>query len=95
MSQFKNFATIKTQSYLNEFEWNEIEFYSYIITFEEHEGYFVINRIKKLEQALIGAQVQFNVSDDFGKITKYRILGFKETKSSKSDRLIELLKKRK
>lgn len=94
MGQFKNFATIEKQSFINEYEWNGLEFISYMIKFEEHDGLFKINRAKEYEQALISAQLQFNISDDFSRIVKYRIVGFKEIQS-KDDRIKELLKKRK
>jgi hypothetical protein len=82
MEQFKNFATIEKQSYINEYEWNKVLFNSYMIKFEGHEGLFKISRAANQEQALIGAKIQFNVSDDFSRVIKYRIVGYKETKES-------------
>jgi hypothetical protein len=94
MEQFKNFATIEKQSYVNEYEWNGVSFYTYMIKFEEHEGLFKISRANNQEQALIGAKLQFNVSEDFSRVTKYRIVGFKEEQETKDDKVKTFKKQR-
>lgn len=94
MEQFKNFAIIEKQSFVSEFEWNGKEFYTYMVKFEGHDGLFRINRAKDYEQALIGAKLQFNISEDLSKVVKYRIVGFKEAQS-KDEKITQLLKKRK
>jgi hypothetical protein len=91
MEQFKNFATIEKQSYINEYEWNGVSFYCYMIKFEEHDGLFKISRANNQEQALIGAKIQFNVSDDFSRVSKYRIVGFKENKENQHDKIKVLM----
>jgi hypothetical protein len=90
MEQFRNFGVIKTQKYLSTFEWNEIEFNSYIIEFENIEGIFKINRSVEYEQALIGAQIMFNASEDLSSIKKYKIMGFQK----KESKVKQLLKQR-
>lgn len=87
MSQFKNFGIISSQRLLEEFEWKKNKFYSYLITFNEYDGYFRIIRDAKYEQSLIGAQMVFNYSSIEDKITRYRILGFEK----KPNRLKELM----
>lgn len=95
MSSFNNFGTIKTQELIQEFNWNKKDFYSYLITFNEYDGFFRIVRQSDHEQALIGAQVLFNYSSEEERIVKYRIIGYKEYKSNKVDRVKELINKRK
>ena len=77
MEKLKNFGVIRTQKFLSEFNWMGKTFNSYLISFNEYEGYFRINRAIDYEQALIGAQVLFNVtSEQPDKIQKYKILGY-------------------
>jgi len=77
MEKLKNFGVIKTQKLLSQFTWMGKTFNSYLISFNEYEGYFRINRAVDYEQALIGAQVLFNVtSEQPDKIQKYKILGY-------------------
>jgi hypothetical protein len=78
MAVLNNFGIIQTQSLIEEFEWNKKQFYSYLITFKEYDGYFRIVRQAKHEQALIGAKMIFNYSSNEEKIVKYRIIGFEE-----------------
>lgn len=89
MAALKNYGIIKTQSLIEEFEWNEKQFCSYLITFKEYEGYFKIVRESRHEQALIGAKMIFNYSSNEEKIVKYRIIGFERQPTIK-----ELLEKR-
>jgi hypothetical protein len=89
MAALKNYGIIKTQSLIEEFEWNKKQFYSYLITFKEYEGYFKIVREARHEQALIGAKMIFNYSSNEEKIVKYRIIGFERQLTIK-----ELLEKR-
>jgi hypothetical protein len=65
-----------------------------MIKFEEHEGLFKISRANNQEQALIGAKLQFNVSEDFSRVTKYRIVGFKEEQETKDDKVKTFKKQR-
>lgn len=94
MASFKNFGTIATQRLLEEFTWNEKDFYSYLISFNEYEGFFRIVRESIHEQALIGGQMLFNYSNEEEKITKYRIIGY-QSQELKQDRVEQLLEKRK
>lgn len=94
MKEYKNFGTVQTQNYIKEFQWNEKSYVTYLIKLEEYEGYLQINRCTDHEQALIGAKIMFNVNDDISKITKYRIVGFKETKDSRIEELMEKRKQR-
>ena len=94
MASFRNFGTIATQRLLEEFTWNEKDFYSYLISFNEYEGFFKIIRESSHEQALIGGQMLFNYCEEQERITKYRILGFKSVES-KDKRLKQLLERRK
>lgn len=72
-----NFGVIITQRYLTEYEWKGLKYFSYLISFNEYEGLFIINRSQKYEQALIGAKVLFNVDKfDIAKIQNYKILGY-------------------
>ena len=89
MAALKNYGIIKTQSLIEEFEWNKKQFYSYLITFKEYEGYFKIVREARHEQALIGAKMIFDYSSNEEKIVKYRIIGFERQLTVK-----ELLEKR-
>ena len=94
MASFKNFGTIATQRLLEEFTWNEKDFYSYLISFNEYDGFFRIIRESSHEQALIGGQMLFNYSNEEEKITKYRIIGY-QSQELKQDRVEQLLEKRK
>jgi hypothetical protein len=89
MAALKNYGIIKSQSLIEEFEWNKKQFYSYLITFKEYEGYFKIVREARHEQALIGAKMIFDYSSNEEKIVKYRIIGFERQLTVK-----ELLEKR-
>lgn len=82
MKEFKNYGTIEKQYYLDEFIWNERNYYCYLIKFQEYDGLFKLNRYSEYEQALIGAKLIFNVNEDLTMISKYRILGFKEVKGT-------------
>lgn len=90
MELLKNYGIVETQKLIEEFEWNEKSFVSYLITFEEYEGYFKIVREVKHEQALVGAKMIFNYSQQEDRITKYRIVGFQEKKT----KVRQLLEKR-
>ena len=92
MEQLKNYSVITSQQFIENFTWNDIEFNSYIISFKHFEGIFKINRSVEYEQALIGAKIMFNVSDDLTKISRYKIVGYEEPKK---DRVRDLLEKRK
>jgi hypothetical protein len=91
MESLKNFGVVETQTLIEEFKWNDKLFVSYLITFEEYEGYFKIVREVRHEQALIGAKMIFNYSEEEDRITKYRIIGFQE----KQTKVRQLLEKRK
>ena len=98
MKNYNNFGTIIEQHFVSEFEWNDTEFYSYLIKFDEYDGLFRIIREKKHEQALIGGKMLFNYNDSDDKISGYRIIGFDsvvERKPKTDERVVELLKKRK
>ena len=90
MELLKNYGIVETQKLIEEFEWNDKLFVSYLITFEEYEGYFKIIREVIHEQALIGAKMIFNYSEEEDRITKYRILGYQKKKT----KVRELLEKR-
>lgn len=84
MDKLKNFGIIQTQKFLSEFTWMGKKFNSYLISFNEYDGFFRINRSVDYEQALIGAQVLFNVtSEQPDKIQKYKILGYEIIEKSK------------
>lgn len=94
--QFNNFGTISEQHLVEEFEWNEKQFYSYVIGFKEYDGFFRIIREAQHEQALIGAKMLFNYSLDQDKINGYRIVGYEENKKIiRSRRVKKLLQQRK
>lgn len=69
-------GTITSQKFVEEFIWNKKLFYTYLIQFNEYKGYFRIVRESKHEQALIGAILVFNISDDSNQIKGYNIAGF-------------------
>jgi|LakMenE01Jun11ns_1017448.scaffolds.fasta_scaffold9522702_2 hypothetical protein len=76
MEGLNNYGVINSQRFLDKFNWNGKEFYSYLISFNEYDGFFRIVRQSDYEQALIGAQMIFSYSQESSKITKYRIVGF-------------------
>lgn len=78
MAIYKYYGTVNSQKFIDEFFWNNKLFYSYLITFNEYDGYFRIVRESKHEQALIGGVMLFNYSNEEDKISKYKIAGFKE-----------------
>lgn len=97
-NNFNNFGTIIEQHFVSEFEWNDKQFYSYLIRFDEYDGLFRIIREIQHEQALIGGKMLFNYSETDDKISGYRIIGFDnkiKRKPKSDDRVKELLKKRK
>ena len=71
---FDNFGTIVEQHFLNEFRWNDTDFYSYLIKFKEHDGLFRIIREKKHLQELVGNKMVFNKNENDDKISKYKIV---------------------
>jgi len=83
MEGLNNYGVINTQRFLDKFNWNGKEFYSYLISFNEYDGFFRIVRQATYEQALIGAQMIFAYSQESSKITKYRIVGFVNLTSTK------------
>lgn len=93
MSIYKNYGTVNDQKFVEEFRWKDKIFYSYLIQFNEYEGYFRIIREEKHEQALIGAKIMFNYSYEQSKIDGYRIIGY-ASKEDKENRIKELLEKR-
>lgn len=76
MEGLNNYGVINSQIFLDKFTWNGKEFYSYLISFNEYDGFFRIVRQSNYEQALIGAQMIFSYSQEEAKINKYRIVGF-------------------
>ena len=76
MEGLNNYGVINSQRFLDKFTWNGKEFYSYLISFNEYDGFFRIVRQSNYEQALIGAQMIFSYSQEEAKINKYRIVGF-------------------
>lgn len=93
MQPLKNYGVINSQQFIEEFIWNKKKFYSYLISFNEYEGYFRIIRDATFEQALIGAHMVFNYSEFEERIVKYRIIGYRDMES-KEDKVKELMKKR-
>ena len=83
MEGLNNYGVINTQRFLDKFNWNGKVFYSYLISFNEYDGFFRIVRQSDYEQALIGAQMIFSYSQESSKITKYRIVGFAGLTSTK------------
>ena len=69
MEGLNNYGVINTQRFLDKFNWNGKEFYSYLISFNEYDGFFRIVRQSDYEQALIGAQMIFSYSQESSKIT--------------------------
>lgn len=96
MEPLKNYGVVNSQQFIEEFVWNEKNFFAYLISFNEYEGYFKIVREAKHEQALIGAHMVFNYSELEERIVKYRIVGFQdmETKEDKVKRLMEQRKQK-
>ena len=76
MKSLKNYGVINSQQFIEEFVWNEKNFFAYLISFNEYEGYYKIVREAKHEQALIGAHMIFDYSEFEERIVKYRIVGF-------------------
>lgn len=76
MEGLNNYGVINSQRFLDKFTWNGKEFYSYLISFNEYDGFFRIVRQSNYEQALIGAQMIFSYSQEEAKINRYRIVGF-------------------
>jgi hypothetical protein len=74
----KYYSIIKTQSFVETFSWNGINFNSYLISFQNYDGLFRIVRRLEHEQALIGAKIMFNVNDDLTQLSKYKIIGYEE-----------------
>ena len=96
-NNFNNFGTIIEQHFVEEFEWNEKTFYSYLIKFKEYDGLFRIIREAQHEQALIGGKMIFNFSETDDKISGYRIIGYENKqfrKAKGNDKVKELLKQR-
>lgn len=85
MGTFDNFGIINSQKFIEEFEWKNKKFYSYLITFNEYQGFFRIIRQSNYEQALIGAKMMFNYCSEQDKISKYRIIGYEQVKAVKSN----------
>lgn len=83
MATLANYGVVSSQRLIEEFTWNEKDFYSYLITFNEYEGYFRLIRESIHEQALIGAQMIFDYSDEQEKITKYRVIGYQTSITNK------------
>ena len=83
MEGLNNYGVINSQRFLDKFTWNGKEFYSYLISFNEYDGFFRIVRQSNYEQALIGAQMIFSYSSEDAKINKYRIVGFAGLTSTK------------
>jgi len=83
MEGLNNYGVINSQRFLDKFNWNGKEFYSYLISFNEYDGFFRIVRQSNYEQALIGAQMIFSYSSEDAKINKYRIVGFAGLTSTK------------
>ncbi len=97
-TNYNNFGTIIEQHFVSEFEWNDKQFNSYLIRFDEYDGLFRIIREQQHEQALIGGKMLFNYSQTEEKITGYRIIGFDnkvKRKPKGEDKVKELLRKRK
>jgi hypothetical protein len=90
METLKNYGVINSQQFIEEFVWNEKNFFSYLISFNEFEGYFKIVREAKHEQALIGAHMIFDYSEFEERIVKYRIVGFTDMEN-KEDRIKRLM----
>lgn len=84
MSSYNNFGIVCSQKFLEEFEWQDKKFYSYLITFNEYQGFFRIIRQSNYEQALIGAKMIFNYSSEQDKISKYRIIGYESVSNTKA-----------
>lgn len=82
MSTYQNFGIISTQKLIQQFTWKEKEFFSYLISFNEFDGFFRVIREVRHEQALIGAQVLFNIKEDTDQISGYKIIGYEEKKES-------------
>jgi hypothetical protein len=93
MEQFRNFGIIKSQTYLSTFTWNKKEFNSYMIELKDVNGIFKINRSTEHEQALIGAQIMFNLSDDLSSVKRYKLVGY-ETVETKDQLVKRLIKER-
>ena len=94
MEALNNFGIINSQRLLEKFDWNKKTFYSYLISFNEFEGYYRIVREQRHEQALIGAQMIFNYSELEERITKYRVVGYIGLDKTKQ-KVTELMNKRK
>ncbi len=80
MAIYKNYGTVIKQKFIDEFNWKGKLFYSYIIQFKEYEGLFRIVRESSHEQALIGANMMFNYSQEKEQIEGYRIVSYQEVK---------------
>jgi len=79
----KYYGVIESQEYVKEFDWMEKHFNQYIITIEDCDGTFLINREESLEQALIGGKIQFNLNEWGNQISKYKISGYKTSNENK------------
>lgn len=87
METLNNYGVVNSQRLIEEFEWQEKNFFSYLISFNEYNGFFKIVRQSNHEQALIGAQMIFAYSAEKGRITKYRILNYNKPKKNEKRRL--------
>ena len=74
MSVYQNYGIVCNQQFVEEFEWNNKLFYCYLVQFNEYDGFFKLVREARHEQALIGAKMMFNYSNEKEKIDGYRIL---------------------
>lgn len=84
MEQLKNYSIIISQQFIESFIWNDFNYNSYLISFQDFDGLFKIVRRKEHEQALIGAKIMFNVNNDSTQLNKYRILGYEKIKKKSS-----------
>lgn len=89
------FGTIIYQEFNKDFIWNKMEFNQYLVRLDNSDGTFLINRKDDLEQALIGAKIQYNLNESRNQISKYRITAYEEYKVAKDKMIKELIRQRK
>ena len=71
----EHYGIIKEQKWVEKYEWKNISFNKYLIKFSDKDEFFTINRNQKIEQALIGSHLIYNLKND-NEVGKHKIVGY-------------------
>jgi hypothetical protein len=71
----EHYGIIKEQKWVERYEWKNITFNKYLVKFKDGDNFYVINRSEKIEQALIGSHLIYNLKND-NEIGKHKIVGY-------------------